>query len=316
MSDGLTTRERIDKEFDEIDTLLSVADETAPQGEPEPAAAIEVTPEPVAPAPDPQLEAIKEEARKTQARYDSLQGMINKQNRELEELRAKVVTPPPPLIKVDEPTVDADYALLVEEYGEPAAKAMKSMSGKVLETAKKELDEVRAELNQTKEVTGQLVNANALTAEQRYYSELDKAVPEWRSLNGEGDKPQSPEFTKLLTQTVPFQDYTYNDLLQYHHERGNVAKVAEIFKAVQVGQPVIPPAPKADPLEQMLEPDRTQKGTAPPATETKKTFTKAEVAKFDNDYMLYQSGRLQADPVKIEARWNEIQDAYADGRVR
>lgn len=319
MNDGLTTRERIDKEFDEIDSLLptTTVDEPAPQGEPEPQPATEVNPEPVAPAPDPQLEAIKEEARKAQARYDTLQGMIRKQNSELEELRAKVATPPtPPVLTSEQQEIDTDYALLVEEYGEPAAKAMKSMSGKVLETAKKELEEVKAQLNQTKEITGQLVNANALTAEQRYYSELDKAVPEWRSINGDGDKPQNPEFTKLLTQTVPFQDYTYNDLLQYHHERGNVAKVAEIFKAVQVGQPVTPPAPKANPLEQMLEPDRTQKGTAPPATETKKTFTKAEVAKFDNDYMLYQSGRLQADPVKIEARWNEIQDAYADGRVR
>lgn len=312
----MTTRERIDKEYEEIDSLLPVAEEPAPQGEPEPAVAIEVTPEPVALAPDPQLEAIKEEARKNQARYDSLQGMFNKQNRELEELRAKVAAPVKEVIKVEEPVIDTDYALLVDEYGEPAAKAMKSMSGKVLEAAKKELEEVKAELNQTKEITGQLVNANALTAEQRFYAELDKAVPEWRSLNGEGDKPPAPEFAQLLMQTVPFQDYTYNDLLQYHHERGNVTKVAEIFKAVQVGQPVIPPAPKVNPLEQMLEPDRTQKGVTPPATENKKTFTKAEVAKFDNDYMLYQSGRLQADPVKIEARWNEIQDALADGRVR
>lgn len=312
MSDGLTTQERIDKEFEELDGIIPEwKEEAAPQGEPEPPA----EPAPAAPVEDPQLAAIREEARKAEARYQSLQGMFNKQQEELNALKAKPVEPAKPVITVEQNTSDPDYELLVEEYGEPAAKAMKNMTGKVLESAKKELETVREELKQTQETTGKLQQATALTAEERYFSELEKAVPDWKQINGGDGIPQDPKFTELLTQTVPFQDYTYNDLLQYHHSNGNVAKVAEIFKAVK-REAAPAPVVTADPLEKMLEPERTGKGTAPPMSTTKKTFTKEEVQKFDNDYMLYQSGRIQADPVKIEARWNEIQDAISEGRVR
>lgn len=312
MSDGLTTQERIDKEFEELDGIIPEwKEEAAPQGEPE----TPTEPAPAAPVEDPQLAAIKEEARKAEARYQSLQGMFNKQQEELNALKAKPVEPAKPVVTVEQNVSDPDYELLVEEYGEPAAKAMKNMTGKVLESAKKELETVREELKQTQETTGKLQQATALTAEERYFSELEKAVPDWKHINGGDGIPQDPKFTELLTQTVPFQDYTYNDLLQYHHSNGNVAKVAEIFKAVK-REAAPTPAVTADPLEKMLEPERTGKGTAPPMSTTKKTFTKEEVQKFDNDYMLYQSGRIQADPVKIEARWNEIQDAISEGRVR
>lgn len=315
MSDGLTTQERIDKEFEELDGLIPEwKEEAAPQGEPEPKQ--EVQPEPEPPKEDPQLAAIREEARKAEARYQSLQGMFNKQQEELNALKTKPVESAKPVINAEQNISDPDYDLLVEEYGEPAAKAMKNMTGKVLESAKSELETVKAELKQTQETTGKLQQSATQSAEERYFAELEKAVPDWKQINGGDGIPQDPKFTELLTQTVPFQDYTYNDLLQHHHSNGNVAKVAEIFKAVKAQQPAAETVKSANPLEQMLEPERTGKGTAPPMSTTKRTFTKEEVQKFDNDYMLYQSGRIQANPEKIEARWNEIQDAISEGRVR
>lgn len=317
-----TVQEKIDAEFDEIDQW---EDEPAPEETPadsgEPleveSSLVESVKLEVPSVNDDQLAELREENRKADARYNSLQGMFNKQNEEMQALKAKLAELP---VKTEpantQPDIDSDYNVLVEEYGETAAKAMKSMAAKTLAATKKELDEIKKELEATRETTGYLQKATAQTAEERYFAELDKSVPDWRDLNGGNGKPQDPLFTELLTQTVPFQDYTYNDLLQYHHQQGNVAKVAEIFKAAKAkGQPVETPAPQANPLEQLLEPDKTGKGTALPDSNNKKTYTKAEVDKFDRDYMMYQSGKLKADADKIEARWNDIQDALIEGRV-
>ena len=318
---SLTSREEIEKKFAEMNTAGE--DDQAPEGEPivTPLAETEPvieTPEPPAAAPtvDPMAE-FREEQRKAEARLSSMQGMVEKYKRDVDELKAKQ-----PLVAPndhgDEPDTDPDFALLVEEYGEPAANAMKNLTGKALAAAKKETESVREELQQTKEATGKLVEAASVTAEETYYKNLEKEVPGWKKINGSVTEgiPQDPKFTEMLRQKVPFQDYTYNDLLVHHHTQGNVAKVVEIFKAASV-QSTETVAPPVNPLEMLIEPDKTHKGTPPPVPPgQKKIFTRAEADRIKQDFTDFQAGRLKADPVKIKAKLDQVLEALQEDRVR
>lgn len=251
--------------------------------------------------------------------FKSQRDTAREELRELKEQLKETPKPAPtPTPKANEPDEsDEDYKVLVEEYGERAAKAMWRMA----QSGKVSTDEVnRLVEEKTKPVAETLETVKkdqAISAEERFLSDLTVKVPDWRELNGGKGKPQDPKFTAFLSSPVPLQDYTYNDLLLHHYSKGNTNKVAQIFetfKEMHKPAEVVPPTEKPNPLESLVEPTKTNRGTETPADNTKPIYTRKEIEEFDRQK---RQGTLYGlTKEQIQTKSKLYQDAIFEGRVK
>lgn len=330
-------REEAERMMDSIGKEQEVPVEPAPEVEDshqEPEAHIETAPTEPVEAPDNQ------EVARLQAEVERLRNQLDDENnqthrsqallfksqrdtareevRELkEQLKAKPepVTPPKP--KTNEPDADDDnYKVLVEEYGEKAAKAM----WKVAQVGKISSEDVSRMVDEkTKPVADKLESVTkdqAISAEERFFNGLNAKVPDWKAIQGGDGKPQDPKFTAFLSTQVPLQDYSYNDLLLHHYNTGNAIKAAQIFEAFkEQHKPVmVPEVPKPNKLEQHLEPTKTNRGTETPADTSKPTYSRKEIEEFDRQK---RQGTLYGmTKEQIQTKSKTYQDAIFEGRVK
>ena len=69
------------------------------------------------------------------------------------------------------------------------------------------------------------------TVEDQFWSKLDAAVPDWRSINGDPDNntPGQNEWAEWLQGVDPLTGYQRNQILRYHQGRLDSAAVARMF---------------------------------------------------------------------------------------
>lgn len=308
----------------------------APEETPAPATALDPQTPPPAPEQDnPEVARLQAEIDRLRVLLEDAdsqthrsQALLFKSQRdtardELRELKEQMkaappATPAPPAPRqtADPDSADEDYAALVEEFGEKAAKSMWRLAQKNGKVDPAEVTRLVEE--KTKPVADKLetVSQNqAVTAEERFFNNLTTKVPDWREINGGSGKAQDPKFTGFLLEKVPFQDYTFNDLLTHHYGQGNTDKVAQIFETFKERNVTITPPPPKPSLEQHLEPDKTNRGVTPPTdTNTKPTYTRAEIEKFDREK---RAGALYGmTREEIAAKSRLYQDAIHEGRVK
>lgn len=257
----------------------------------------------------------------------TLQGIANKHEtarlrEELDALKAQMAPKPAPEPEPTPAMSDEDYQALVTEVGEKAAKVQKKaleesgQHGSKLAKLEAEMAALKGETKAVGEKAGHLEQAQAQTAEARFFASLDSIAPEWKKINGweEDGIQQDPKFTEFAFKNIPGTDFTYQDALLAYQDARNAAKVAEIFNLFKKSVGAETPAAEPGGEEMTAEPTRSGGGTPPPAAQTtKKTFTQDEVDRFDS---LYHNNKLKGDPGKIEAMWDEIQLAIYEGRVR
>lgn len=257
-------------------------------------------------------------------KYATLQGMFNaettKLRAEIEELKKSAAEKS----KEPEPAVDlADFEELKAEVGEKTAKILKPYLDKIksLEDA---LSGVAGEVKTTKEKAGQLEVAQAQTAEERFFANLDAIAPDWKKINGwESDGlPQDPRFSGFMTQVIPGTASTYQDAMVAHYQNRNAAKVAEIFdlfkKSVGIAEqpkkedPPEEKKPAANDVEKYVEPDKTGKGTTPP-TGQEEIIPHAEYDAFIKSVTRGTFRGTREERAKLEARYDK---ALAENRIR
>jgi hypothetical protein len=247
------------------------------------------------------------------AKYHTLQGMFNRLNGEIKELKEqgkKVEPSAPDVPKVDEKLIKR----LTDSFGEEDVEAISQLiEQRAQQIAAQSLSD---QLKPYDERIDKVEQSQVQTKEQGFFGALASAVPDWKQINGwEPDGiGQQPQFAQFLDQTVPATDYTYNDLLQHHYQNGNAAKTAEIFniyKATQ-GTPQ-PEKPKAKGVEQYVDPGKTQKGTAPPDPNQQKTYSLTDIDRF---YDSVTKGTFRGTYDERVALEKEYHQAIIEGRVK
>lgn len=299
----------------------------------------EATPDPQTPPPAPEVpQSDSPEITRLQAEIDRLrvlledadsqtyrsQALLFKSQRDTarDELRELKAAPPAPAAPTPAPRnvaepddADEDFTALVEEFGEKTAKAMWRLAQKNGKIDPAEVNRIVEEKTKPVADTLETVKQNqAVTAEERFFNNLATKVPDWQEINGSGKKAQDPKFTGFLLEKVPFQEYTFNDLLTHHYSQGNADKVAQIFETFKERvKPTEPPTPKPS-LEQHLEPDKTNRGVTPPSDNTKPTYTRTEIEKFDREKRAGTLYGMTKDEIAAKSRL--YQDAIHEGRVK
>lgn len=245
------------------------------------------------------------------ARWQTSQGILAKQSKEMEAIKAKLeeLEKRPPA-KAETPVADSEiYDILAEDLGEKSAKVLKPYLD-LVEQQKAVIEELRSRLGDTEQRAERVEQFQTQTAEQRYYSELDAKVPNWRQINSQSSDPDSA-WAKVLVTRPPGSRKTYNELLNEAHSDLDSESVAEIFKLVATETPAEPNIPRVD---EHVEPPKTGKGAAPPPQKPeKRTYKYSEIKEFDRQK---RAGILKGDPARIQAIFDDMQDAIMDNRVR
>ncbi len=288
---------------------------------------VEATPEKPAAAPEPDNKTTEPEPDSWEHKYNVAQGRLIKQGKELSELNrvnpvlVQQITDlrgelmqrkqKPPKPKVNLADIDGIQAFLNA-----------TLSEEELETFEDEIEApmVPILVKLIKGVAGTQVDAvsnkmesiertQANTLDQQFNDGLTGLVPDWEALNADNDC-----IAWLKGNVAAGTDQTYLQLLNYHNQRYNFRKVAEIFNLYKdsANAKATEPTPP-DPLAGDVEPGGRISASAgnPTSSENDERIWKSsEIKQFYRDRAL---GRIKDDEAKtLEA---QIDRANLEGRI-
>jgi len=178
---------------------------------------------------------------------------------------------------------DPDTCLTEEELEQLAAEGISPAMAKILTKKSggnpRELEEIKQKLETVEKETERQQRV-------RFYSDVDRGAPGWRDIN------VKPDFLKWLTGLVPFQTYTFQELMDHSAGKNDSATVIKIFQQYAGAQPT--PARKKT-LDDLVEP--SSRRTEAPSTGNQQ-WNQAQVKEFYNSLRL---NPLKYTPAQIAA---------------
>lgn len=281
---------------------------------PEPASALEQTPEPVAEAkPETPVEAPDTVARPQgfvaeddyEGRYKALRASRNEDRRradalekEVETLKARVSelsAKPAPETKPFE--IDSDTRA---QLGEAGAKTLETFASATNER----IEQLQAELQ-----------AREQRERERFFSDLDSLAPVWRQLNND------PMFIGWLQQVDSSTGQTKQALLNGYVEENDPRSAARLFELYTSAYASAAPDTSRQPVGQNpISPEPiTNRGSAPMGGETNmiEMYSPQEIKDFfEQKSVLYRKGHLKGERLKeIQTEEAKIRKAMAEGRI-
>ena len=262
---------------------------------PEEVPAVEETPE------SKKAKELEEELRKANERYSVLQGKYNAEiprlHEELRNLRSQLEKKPEKKPEQPEKTVDPkDY----EDFGDEMVQLVE-----YTKTQDGVIRELREEVKTLKEEIGNVNNRQTQTDEERFWTTLDNAVPDWEDVN------RDKQFLDWLAVKEPLIGASRQDILDNARNSLDSARVITLFKMFKEEKDQA--NKKSDSLKRQVVPER-KKGTAPSDTANKPTFSmgdfRAKMAELDKQRT---AGQLSQDA--YQKKFNELHTAYREGRV-
>lgn len=283
------------------------------QGEPQTETEQILSPEPQTEVetvqPNSEVDDLKEQLKKAEHRFNTLQGMYKADlRREIDRVKAELEAEFGAKQKAEkkdtaEPTSMADAIKgLVDEYGDGFVQALRVLAR---EEAQKVAPEAMKPYADQVEFMAQAQQQNAL---DRFVSDLSSSVPDWEQMNyDEGF------MSWLGAQTVPYTNTPLATVLREAAANYDSKTTIQIFQdykqQVAPTTPTTPPKPKPKPD---VAPPASRTSAPPPTTPTeKKIWTQAEIRDLSNQYL--RKAISKADYEKVQA---EINQAIVDGRVR
>lgn len=286
------------------------------------------------PSPNPPAPAPADSGNEWQHKYKTLQGMFNAQvgklQQELRETREEMqrlqVAPapqpapaaPPPQAPVNERYVtDKDE----QEFGADTIDlirraAREEFSGQ-LTTERNRVANLEAALRtlQTDVIpkVEKVASTQQVTVEQSFWRDLSNVVPDWQAINDD------PSFHQWLLEVDPLTGASRQNYLETAHSKFDVARVAQFFtvwKAAAGPAPAVPAVtvqtkpPVASELERQISPGRGRGGDPP--SQEKKTYSRADIAKFYDDVRLNRYSGREQEKAQLE---RDIFLATQEGRV-
>lgn len=252
-----------------------------------------------------------------EARYKSLQGLFNKEvpvlQHQVKELtarlqemeQAKKVEQTQP--KEQKPTVDPKD---VEAFGSDLVEMVQRVANQILGGVAAKVDGTLSGVVQRIAALEQVVQGTtqtvAYTAEQTFFAQLSKAVPDWEEVNAD------QRFLSWLGAVDPVLGASRQAALDAAQKALDARRVAAIFNAFKDTLPKQAPTQKtATNVEKQISPS-TVAAAAPQGKPEKPVLTQKQIADFYRDVGLGRYNGRQAEHDRIEKLINE---AIADGRV-
>ena len=184
----------------------------------------------------------------------------------------------------------------IKEYGQDFLDMVVRVAGNI--NAGKTHDDIAEELQKVKGTLNNIVTTQVQTEEDRFYSTLDKMVPDWEQIN------ESDAFKAWLKEKMPLTASERQRFLEAAQKRFDVETVASFFTTF-----------KGESGVSYMPDTKTAPGNQPIVEGGQETFivTQAEIANF---YDECKKGMWKGR--ETEARENEmkINRAIKEGRVR
>jgi len=250
-----------------------------------------------------------------ESRYKSLQGLFNKevptlQNQvreltqrlqEVEKAKVQEAQPKDTKPSVDPKDVENFGGDLVEMVQRVAQNILGGMAAKVDGTLNGMAQRIAA-LEQVVQGTTQTV---AYTAEQTFFAQLSKAVPDWEAVNGD------QRFLAWLGEVDPVLGANRQVALDSAQKALDARRVAAIFNAFKSTLPK-EPAKQSNAVEKQISPSSVA-AAAPQGKPEKPVLTQKQISDFYRDVAIGKYNGRAAEEARIEKMINE---AMAEGRVR
>lgn len=305
-------------------TVEPVTPPAEPNPEPQPPAEPTPDPQPAEPQPQPQVTPPdatdpepdwKQRAKTLEGKYNAevprLHGQLKDLNTQLahaleqiHQLKTAQPAPPEPkrpelITKDDEETfgsdlIDLSRRVVREEFAQLAPQVVA---------------ELRKEFAPIREQVGEVQKKTAQTEEERFWTSIDTAVPDWREID------QDQKWLEWLAEYDPMTGKTRQTALDDAHNALDAARVAAIFKVFKgTFQPAPATAPQAtnqkrEELQRQVAPSKSRAATTAPAPE--RTWTAEE---YERAFDPRLSATMSADQIsQLQA---EADKAYAEGRVK
>jgi hypothetical protein len=257
-------------------------------------------------------------------RYRSLQGMYNAEvprlhaekrqmnNRvqQLEQLIASMNAEP---AQQEVPTEKLVTEQDLEDYGD-SIEVMRRVFREEMSSKDAEINELKQLVRQVQGTVvpqvHQLSQDYAVSNEQRFWADLQTAVPDWQDING------LQEFQDWLLEVDPLSGIsrqTYLDDAQRNMDAGRVANFFNAWKGKAGGQTARTPtvAQPALELERQVAPGKGRSGGAKVQGEAK-TYTPEDIKKFFADV---QKGRYRGKEAERNQIEHDIFAAQREGRI-
>ena len=323
----MTVPEQIRKQSEAVDQFYASMEAQEPESG-EPAASTEGIAEPVASdesASAPPSPSADQSEETYEQRYRTLQGMYNaevptlrkqvkEQTQRLQQLEQLLAAAPAPSGQSEpEAYTPKTYVSTneVEEYG-GSIDVMRKVS-------KEELDPMAYELQQLREQVQSLqttvlpqvesvVQQQTASAEQIFWAELSRSVPNWQEINA------NPDFHTWLLETDPLTGQTRQAYLEQAQQESNPTRAASFFTTWQSlqAQPVsAAPTRTSSELERQVAPGRTR-GPAPSVDSEKPQYSRADIAQFFDDV---RSGKYRGREKDRDRTERDIFAAQREGRI-
>lgn len=251
-----------------------------------------------------QLDELKQELQKADHRYRSLQGVVDKKDRELDGLRALIAQLNEAKPKeADEPAASsAATAADRDNFGDDLIEFVQRMARGVAAAEVTKLETRIAALEQELQGVEQVA---AKSNQQLFHEALTRAVPNWQELNVD------PEFMSWAEAVDPGTGQTRAALLQAAYAAKSVDRTAYFFNAFQAEK--APPAqeqPPANPAAKFAAPGKSKASTARADAGEKRQWTRASIAKLYEDYRT-----KQITPAEFDKLERDLFKAQSEGRI-
>ena len=257
-------------------------------------------------------------------RYRSLQGMynaevprlhaekrgLNNRVQQLEQLIASMNAEP---ATPQEPTQSLVTEQDMEDYGD-SIDVMRKVFREEMSSKDAEINELKQLVRQMQGTVvpqvHQLSQDYAVSNEQRFWADLQTAVPDWQDING------SQEFQAWLLEVDPLTGIprqTYLDDAQRNMDARRVVNFFTAWKGMTGGQDArtTRESQSASELERQVAPGKGRSGGAKPQGEAK-TYTSNDIKKFFSDV---QKGKYKGREAERDRIERDIFAAQREGRI-
>ena len=287
-----------------------LAQPTAP-AEPEPAP--EVEPEP-APEPPPQAAPAPVEPAQDavywQNRFKTLEGMYRAETTTLKS-QVQQLSSQVEQVRQQQPQAPKEQPLVTsqddDKFGSDLIDVMRRVFREETRVFDKRMQAAEAFLQKLVpqvERVGRVEAEVALTREERFWTELNQAVPDWERINAD------QRFHTWLAEYDPVAGRTRQDSLNEGQTKLDSRRVVALFKLFKDGPGKAPePKNKQPELARQVAPSRTSTVAVPPSQD--RTYTGAEYA-----YWLDPRRMNDTAVERVVAMKAELERAYTEGRIK
>lgn len=228
------------------------------------------------------LALLRKEIDTANARWQSLQGMVNKKDSEIEQMRLLLAQMSQ---KAEQPA--APVSLVTAKDEEDFGADMVDMNRRVAsEVFNSMINLVNARLDKMEQSIAGINSTTTKIVEESFDESLTRQVPDWEAVD------KNPEFIAWLSEEDGFSGRTKLELLQAAYGSGNLRSTVAIFNAFKASKaPVVSPtsAPPAEPplatnVTKFVAPGKSKSSSAPQVpVAQEKIWTSGAISKLYSD---------------------------------